>query len=76
MTAHRKLTDEQIAQAKETVAKRREAMALANAYPTMEKLAEALHVTPRYLGSVIGGYRRNELAQAREQDAIDQLSAE
>ena len=67
MPAPRKLTDDQIRFARASVAKRREALKLAETLPTMAELAWQLNVTPRYLSEIVNGRAR------AEQDAIDAM---
>jgi hypothetical protein len=58
MPAIRKLSDEEIRYARYVVDKRREAQRLADEFPTLDELAEELHVTPRYLRDILNGRAR------------------
>lgn len=53
MPAPRKLTDEQIAWARQVVEKRREAMRQVRMYPSLEELAEQLGCSKRYLLEIL-----------------------
>ena len=55
MSGTQKLTDTQIKFARDQTKARREALKVAQRYPTVAKLADLLNCTPRYLQKVLAG---------------------
>ncbi len=63
MSAPKKLTDAQIRWARELMAKRMDMLRQAQMYPTLEKLAEELDVSPRYLREIVNNKARLEVVE-------------